>query len=222
MIRYISLALLCVFGGTAFAGGHHFVPAVKVQQVIIPQRVVQFDSRYFEGVDNYFSLGEKLKTEKQEEAKSEVEFYKGQIKMLLDIMSAQNSGKPLPAPLPVPNNEVPPQPVPVPQQPQPQEGTGDYKVTEVDRKVYAIFSASCAKCHGDTQQAGGMVLIKGGALQLVDLADRAEIYDRVLGVSLEARGKAKMPKGGNLSDNDVETLRLWMMEESDRLRNGGN
>lgn len=223
MIKYISLALMLMITGTAFAGGngYHYGHGVKVQQVIIPQRVVQFDARYFEGVENYFSLGEKLKTEKQDEKADEAEFYKGQIKMLLEIMAAQQAGKQLPAPAPVnpnPNTEVvpPPEPQPVP------GDDGEYKVTETDRKVYAIFAASCAKCHGDSKQDGGMTLIKGGALQLVDLADRAEIYDRVLGVSLEARGKAKMPKGGVLSDNDVETLRLWMMEESDRLRSGGN
>lgn len=224
MIKYISLALILLTGVTAYAGNPHYFygHGVKVQQVIIPQRVVQFDARYFEGTDNYFSLGEKLKSEKQEEKTNEVEFYKGKIKMLLEIMAAQQAGKPVaPAPVPAPSNpgtEVtpPPEPQPVP------GNAGEYKVTETDKKVYTIFSASCAKCHGDSKQDGGLALIKNGALQLVDLADRAEIYDRVLGVSLEARGKAKMPKGGNLSDNDVETLRLWMMEESDRIRNGGN
>ena len=139
--------------------------------------------------------------------------------MLLDIMSAQQSGKPVVPVTPTVPNPVPAVPAP---QPEPEPVAGEYKVTETDKKVYAIFSASCAKCHGDAKQDGGLALIKNGALQLVDLPDRAEIYDRVLGVSLEARGKSKMPKGGNLSDNDVETLRLWMMEESDRIRSGGN
>jgi mono/diheme cytochrome c family protein len=226
-MNYISLALICMITGTAFAGGggYYYGHGVKVQQVVIPQRVVQFDARYFEGVDNYFSLGEKLKTEKQAEKADEAEFYKGQIKMLLEIMAAQQAGgKPLPAPVnPNPGVDPPPAPQPVPPAPVPEDNnSGDYKVTEIDKKVFGIFSASCAKCHGDSKQDGGLTLIKGGALQLVDLADRAEIYDRVLGVGLEARGKAKMPKGGVLSDNDVESLRLWMMEESDRIRNGGN
>jgi len=229
MIKYVSLALALVFSGLAFAGGHGHVVVQQqvVQKVIVPQRVVQFDAQYFQGFDHYYSLGEKLKAEKQEEKATEVDYYKGQIELLLKIIAAREGagGRIIPnatTPEPVlpaptnPNPEVPPAP------PEPVgNGEEEYKVTELDKRVYAIFNASCVRCHGDTKQDGGLALVKGGALQLVDLVDRVEIYDRVLGVGLEARGKAKMPKGGTLSDNDVESLRLWMVQESDRLKNGG-
>ena len=223
MIRYLSLALIFALCGIVNAGGHgHFVQNVHVQQVVVPQRVVQFDANYFQGVDHYYSLGEKLKTEKQAENKSEVDYYKGQIELLLKILAAKqgNGGNvelpPVAPPAPVPAPETPVQPT-IPEQ---AEG-GEYKVTDIDKKAFAIFKAQCARCHGDTQQDGGLALIKNGALQLVDLVDRVEIHDRVNGVGLAARGKTKMPKGGSLSDTDVETLRLWMVQESDRLKNGG-
>lgn len=224
MMKYLSLALIFAFCGIANAGGHGFYyPNAVVQKVIVPQRVVQFDADYFQGLDHYYSLGEKLKSEKQAENKSEVDYYKGQIELLLKILAAKQGGAelpgpvaPAPAPVPVTPDEPPVQPT-IPEQ---AEG-GEYKVTDIDRKAFNIFKNACARCHGDTQQDGGLTLIKGGALQLVDLVDRVEIHDRVNGVGLEARGKAKMPKGGTLSDSDVETLRLWMVQESDRLKNGG-
>lgn len=223
MIKYVSLVLMLISCSIASAGGHGFYyPNAVVQKVIVPQRVVQFDADYFQGVDHYYSLGEKLKSEKAVENKSEVDYYKGQIELLLKILAAKQGGAEIPAPQPQPvpsNPELPPQGEPVPV-PSPAED-GEYKVTDLDKKVYNIFKASCVRCHGDTQQDGGLTLIKGGALQLVDLVDRVEIHDRVNGVSLAERGKAKMPKGGTLSDSDVETLRLWMVQESDRLKNGG-
>lgn len=186
-------------------------PPYAVQQVVVPQRVVTFDDNYYQGLNGYFSVGEKLRAEKQEEKNTELEYYKGQIDMLLKVLA--NKGINTEA-VPTPNNPIP-QPPTVPTPPD----NGEYKVTEVDKKVYNIFKAKCARCHGDTQQDGGLALIKDGALQLVDIYDRVEIHDRVSGISLEQRGKARMPKGGNvLADDEVETMRLWMVQESDQNR----
>lgn len=188
----------------------------KVQQIVVPQKVVEFDARYFQGLDSYFSVGEKLRTEKQEERSAEIEFYKGQIDMLLKILANQNGSKTIPVPANPTSTTGPEQPT----QPSPAPvDNGEYKVTDIDKKVYNIFKAKCARCHGDTKQDGGLTLVKDDSLQLVDINDRVEIYDRTLGTGLEARGKTRMPKGGlALSDDEVETLRLWMVQESDLNR----
>lgn len=195
----------------------------KVQQIIIPQKVVEFDARYFQGVDSYFSVGEQLRAEKNQEKNAEIEFYKGQVEMLLKVLSNQSGGKVIPT-NPTPTNPEP-NPVPSPDptnpypQPVPTQNPDEYKVTDIDRKVYNIFKTKCSRCHGDTKQDGGLTLVKSDTLQLLDINDRVELYDRVQGINLEARGKARMPKGGAaLSDDEVETMRLWMIEESDRNR----
>ncbi len=194
-------------------------PPLIYQNVVVPQRIVQFDANYFQGLNSYYAVGDKIRAEKATETTSEVEFYKGQIDMLLKILATKQG-------IPVPGTPIAPVPTPevpvagtVPEQPPVPANTGDYQVTEVDKKVYNIFKSKCSRCHGDTKQDGGLALVKDNTLQLVDIYDRVEIYDRTLGLSLEARGKARMPKGGvALSDDEVETVRLWMVQESDQTR----
>ena len=189
----------------------------QVQQVIVPQRTVEFDQQYYQGINSYFSVGDKIRAEKASETDAQIEFYKGQVDMLLKIL-AQKTGTPIaPAPTTPPAEQPPAEQPPI--LPQPPDN-GEYKVTEVDKKVYNIVKTKCARCHGDTKQDGGLALIKDGSLQLVDINDRVEIHDRTLGINLEARGKTRMPKGGvPLTDDEVETFRLWAVQESDMNRN---
>jgi hypothetical protein len=183
---------------------------------------VEFDARYFQGLDGYYSVGEELRLQQEAQNINELQQIlrenarmQGQIEMLLKVLSNQKVDIPEQGPKPEPEPQPQPEPEPEPGiEPDPEP----YKPTELDVRVYHLFKQKCARCHGDTKQDGGLSLIRDGALQLVPLEDRTEIHDRVHGVGLSDRGKAKMPKGGSLSDKEVEDLRLWMVQESDRLR----
>lgn len=211
MKTFLSILIILFVASTTMATPPVFY---QYQQVVVPQKVVQFDQAYFQGINGYYSVADKIKAEKQEEKNVEIEFYKGQIDMLLKILANKNSGdKPI-----VVTPEQPETPPPAPQ-PQPNTPTSDYKVTEVDKQVYNIIKAKCAKCHGDTKQDGELALIKNDTLQLVDIYDRVDIFDRVSGIGLQARNKTRMPKGSPaLSDVEVESFRLWMIQESDLHR----
>jgi mono/diheme cytochrome c family protein len=211
-MKNMILTVLMVLG---FTNGINAAYPPYVQNVVIPQKTIEFDKRYFQGQDYYYSVGEKLEKNKVEEKDAQIEFYKGQLDLILKILAAKTGVELTPGNIPTPSPS--PSPSPTPESPPSEEG--EYKVTELDKKVYSIFKNQCARCHGDTKQDGGIALIKNDVLQLVDIFDRVEIHDRVNGIGLEARGKTRMPKGSSpLADAYVETLRLWAVEESDRNR----
>jgi mono/diheme cytochrome c family protein len=210
-MKYILSLVITMICSSIHAGNGYVYNNGYVQPVVVHNKIIEFDARYFQGLNHYFSVGEKIQKEKQEEVKSEVDFYKGQIDMLLKILANQQKG--------VGGTEIKPEEKPATPSSPATPNNGD-QVTDVDKKVYNIFKNKCVHCHGDTKQDGGLTLIKNDILQLVDIYDRVEIYDRILGTDLQSRGKARMPKGSNpLSDEEVEVLRLWMVQESDFNRN---
>lgn len=97
-----------------------------------------------------------------------------------------------------------------------------YVPTEIDKRTYGIFANSCASCHGTQKQSGKLQLIDGKDLLLQPLATRVDIVDRVSSKTddLKSRGKKHMPMGGeeDLSQEDQDILRLWMVQEADQLR----
>jgi mono/diheme cytochrome c family protein len=209
MYYYTLLFLLLV--GPVF-GQHTFHKVQTVQQVVVPQRVVQFDSAYYLGLDGYYSVGDKIRQEKAQEKSDELteaqkdrEYYKGQVELLLKVLAANNGAKLIPSNQPTPNEptEVTPQPT-----------SGNY-----DDKVLEIFNAKCARCHGENKSDAGLSLVKNSKLQynndtLADFKMREKIFDLVYGANLKERGLSQMPKGSSLSDEEVEYIRLWMVTKA--------
>lgn len=199
-----------------------------IQQYTVPQKVIQFDSRYFSGIDGYFSTQNLVNQQQTEERLSNLE---EQLKELTRILSEINSklGK-INGPTNDDSTDVQPD-VPnsdgdsddtntdnnsnIPTE----DGNVGGEPTELDIKSYTIFSTKCATCHGKENSEGGLRLIdkETESLFYQNLATRVNIFDRVNGVGLQERGLARMPKNGQLSDEEVETLRLWMVEGAENV-----
>lgn len=212
---FLFLLLVCpVFGQYTVHNRVH-----NVQQLVIPQRVVQFDSAYYLGVDGYYSVGDKIRQEKAQEKSDELteaqkdrEYYKGQVELLLKVLAANNGAKLIPS-NPPENTPVPPI-ANIPTEVTPQPTSGNY-----DDKVLEIFNAKCARCHGENKSDAGLSLVKNSKLQynndtLADFKMREKIFDLVYGANLKERGLSQMPKGSSLSDEEVEYIRLWMVTKA--------
>jgi mono/diheme cytochrome c family protein len=106
--------------------------------------------------------------------------------------------------------------------PKPQEPTTPSDgPTELDKQVYAIFKASCAKCHNESKQSGDFQLVNSanGALVNHPLENRVLIERVVRGVHLKEDGLKLMPLNGQpLPDDQLQSIYLWMNEEARKLR----
>jgi len=189
---------------------------------------VEFDSRYYLGLDGYYSVGQKLIDDKCKEENEALKLrtvkLEAQIELLIQLVKGGTVAKPenpkVPNPKPEPTDPTTPV-TPTTPPPEPENPPDELEGTVLDGIVYEIFSTKCAKCHDESKKSGGLQLINTANKTLVlhDLPDRVEIWDRVFGVDLAKRNKSSMPKGGpQMDDKSVESIRLWMIEESDRLR----
>lgn len=202
----IHIFLLCMLvPGVMFAGHGHFVQPVQNVQVI--QRQVQFDSNYILGTSGYLAHGQNLIAQKEKETDESLKALLGQLIEELrrrngtnDTNDAGNAQKPaVPA--------IPEAPVD--------------DTNPLEKEVLAIYNAQCIKCHGDTKQDAGLKLVENGKLVDIGDAGRILVHHRVNGINLDvASGEARMPKGSpSLSDNDVEAIRLYMVEQARKSRN---
>lgn len=205
----VGVILLCV---PTMAGHNHR------QAVVVKQRVVEFDARTFLGVDGYYSTINQIRAEKFQEQQAQYERIlieqKAQIQLLKELL-----GQGI-IPNPVTPEPVEPEPGPVPPKPIQPVDPGDYVPTQLDGAVFELFNNNCKKCHGKDDGAGGIKLIDAetDSLVLLPLEWRAHVHDLVNGVNLKERDLRAMPPGNPLNNEDVETLRLWMLEEASRLR----
>jgi len=210
--------------GVSLAGGYgnRIVASPYVQNVDVKQKRVEFDSRYFLGIDGYYAVGEQIKHEKEttelDEVRRQNEILKAQLDVIIKLLGTGNGNA-----IPLPVNPNPPTPAEEPEPATPAEQPADgaaYVPTALDKQAFDIFSASCKKCHSEGPNDNGLTLItKNGALRYLDAADRFEVYNRVQGTHLEEQGKARMPKGSAaLGDDKVKSLYLWLAEEVDRIR----
>lgn len=206
---YSLCAVLALTPSFAFATNYYN----NQQNVIIRQKVVEFDARTYLGTDGYYTVGEQLKNKKSADLQSEVDQLKAQLDLLIKLLGGNGQGKPVqPAP------EQPTTPLPAPQQPsEPSAG----EPTKLDLEVFDIFTKSCVKCHGEKGD-GDLVLLKKdgqGAYTVMpdlDTDTRVIVHHRVNGVNLN--GEAHMPKGGQLTDKEVEALRLWSVQKAKENR----
>lgn len=183
------------------------VPAFATDRFVVQQRVVQFDPNTFLGVQGYYAHGQQLRAQKLEEEAELVKAVKEQNEILKQMVQALMKGKV--------EGGTPPTPV----VPTPEEPT----VPALETAVLKIFTEKCAKCHGDTKADGGLTLIKDGKIvkdeeDKFEVSKRLIVHHRVNGVNL-SEGETRMPKGNPLSDEEVETLRLWAVDKSVEVLN---
>lgn len=229
----LSTAILLSMVSSVFAGNHFFSNNVAVKnQVIVDQKIVEFDARYFLGQPGYYTTLNQIKEERAEEdansIKAENQALRAQIELLIKLC---NGNKPDPKPVEPTTPPVTPSEPTTPDEPT-TGGDGDngggYYVTELDEKAYAIFKNKCAQCHsekaskGDWGNGSPVVLYKKDTdtLVLQPIENRALIHEVVRRVGLDDKGLSAMPPGGPLPDEDVEVLYQWMQEEATRFRKG--
>jgi len=208
---FLLLALLpsCVFGQNyKVVNGHH------IQQLVIPQRTVQFDQRYFLGEHGYYAVEGKLRKEKSDEKddqirnlENEVIANKAKLDALLELFRGGGTVKPPTGGIPLPVD-----PVPVPPKPEEPPVEDGY-----DAQVLKIFGTKCARCHGDSKADAGFRSVVNGKLlhngeTVEDYRTRNKIFDLVYGANLKERGLSQMPKGSSLTDEEVELIRLWVVD----------
>lgn len=183
------------------------IPAIGYStDVIVRQRVVQFDPNTYLGIQGYYTHGQQLiqrnEVEKAEEIrilKEQLDELKKQTVALQQIVLGNGSTG---------NNPV--QPPPIPDVPQ---------VSPLEAKVLKIYTEKCAKCHADENDDGGLTLLKDGKLVIhedskEELAIRTNVFLRT-DAGLLQEGETRMPKGSPpLPDEDVNTLKLWMREKA--------
>lgn len=171
--------------------------------VIVRQRVVQFDPNTYLGIQGYYTHGQQLIQRNEVEKTEEIRILKEQLDELkkqtaaLQQIVLGNSG----------SENANPNPQPIPQ------------VSPLEAKVLKIYTEKCAKCHADENDDGGLTLLKDGKLVIhedskEELAIRTNVFLRT-DAGLLQEGETRMPKGSPpLPDEDVNTLKLWMREKA--------
>jgi mono/diheme cytochrome c family protein len=186
-MKYFITLILCLLPTVCLAGDY-----------VIRQKRVEFDSDYYLGVNGYYQVPRVIKEQKDNELQ-----YK-----ILEVLEKIN------AKLEENSVEVPTEPV-KPSTPTEPETPDIEEVSNLDSQVYKIFKENCASCHIGDKAPKGIKLIgeENGQKFLYDLplADRFMVWFTTRGVNLDKTGHKRMPVGGSaLSDEDVNTLELWM------------
>ncbi len=223
ILALFVVAFLLISGvGEATTYTQQNVGYAQNQKVLIKQRVVEFDPRYYLGLNGYYTIGseiaERRHTEQLEALQEEHRLLKQQIQTLIDTINRQ------------PNPQVPqnPAPVPVPVEPEPQVpanpppvDNGTYVPTSLDKAVYGIFKAKCASCHNENKKSGNIQLVntQNGALLNQPLESRVLIERVIRGVDLKEDGLKLMPLNGQpLNEEDLKVIYKWAFEEAKRLK----
>ncbi len=164
-----------------------------VQQVIVPQRVIQYDQGYFIGANGYYKAGEQIAQDKAKSAddkvnqlESEVKDLKTELAELIKVLKGERTAvetKP----------EVPPPPKPA---------------DNLEDQVSKLLKTKCFQCHANGNN-GSKFLDADGKL-VADYKAAIKVHHRTEAVALD-KGEARMPKGGApLTNAEVILLKKWL------------
>ena len=236
----ILMAILLLFPATSYAGGicrqNICAPRIQqfntVEQFNVLQKNVEFDADYFVGYDGYYDTVNELNAREYSTDKDillQKDEQLNRIIGLLETLINQKTGGTAPLPIPAPQPSDPPENIPDWTEVDPPADDDGWEKPEepaigdegLNVLTYNIFKNSCAKCHSEDNPEGGLSLVGGeGELMNLSLAQRVLVYDHTAGIDLARRQKKLMPLGKSpLSDADVETLRLWMIDKAEQINN---
>ena len=199
-MRFILFLLLSLLASTVYATN----PAVIVQQnpVIVKRHITEFDANSYLGLQGYYSVMDRAKIELAQNHELDRKALSDLTTIVKTLLERQNCQ-------PMSQPTIPQPPVEQPPAPQPAQNQG-LTGSDLDKKVYAIFTKNCASCHSDTKTSGGLKLVTANGLYDLSAKQRFNIHFRTFGVNLKTFNKALMPLNGNsLSDADVSTLYDW-------------
>lgn len=172
-----------------------------VQQQVIREKVVEFNSDYALGYDGYMDQAEKLVADREELNAST-------IKDLIDIVKTLIELKKEIGPILPRNNPTTPTPPadPVPEAP---------RTSSLEDKVVSIFNKyKCVTCHNYSKPSGKLNLED---ITKLDVFSALAVYDRTEGRALRERGLTLMPLSGDqVAEEDVTTLKLWLMDLAEK------
>lgn len=181
----IALSLIFCISTTAFA--------TNPSTVVVPQRIVQFDQTYFNGLNGYYTVGQQIAQEKAASSEDKLDKIANQLEVLIKILA----GGQAPAPMPTPT--------PAPEPPKPAE---DQLTTQIN----TLFKTKCYSCHANTNN-GLQIFDKDGKVN-VSLADAVNIHYRTEALGLD-KGETRMPKGGPpLTNNEMLLVKKWLIKQA--------
>ncbi len=230
----IIFAFSIFLTSSAFAGNCGFGrivcsdPVVEhfnvVDHVDVLQKRVEFDAEYFLGYNGYYDVVEELRAQEYVRDKDillkQTEQVDKLISLLEQVLKQQTSTSDKDK-----NDKTEKQPKA--DKPKENDDNKTAKNIPLNNKVFKIFKEQCASCHSNSSKKAGLQLVgkdDDGTEWLADLPleYRVITYDLVAGINLKERGKKLMPLGGPaLSDEEVETIRLWMIAKAEELKKKG-
>jgi hypothetical protein len=220
MKYFIGLLAVLFLVSSAGASPYYVNNYQANNKVNVTLKRVEFDSRYFLGLDGYYSVGQtihdKLQQDKYEQLRKEHEELKSLLQQIQNSLDNGNTG-----PVSPPNEPSPTPEQPTPDPVEPPVDDEPYIATELDKVVYGVFKTHCAQCHNESNKKGGVQLVnKGnGSLLYQPLETRVLIDWVTRGIELNKHDKKLMPLNGKpLSEPDSNAIYLWMQEEAARYR----
>lgn len=195
-MKYFILVICLLFSSVSYASDY-----------VVKQKIVEFDNDYFQGVNGYYYTANSLRKRHEQEQQLENDEKLEEIAELLRGISEKLGNK-------VPTEPESEEEVPVePETPDTEE------ISDLNKKVFNIFSKNCGNCHNDAKPTKDLSLVgeENGQKFLYDLplSDRVLVHHVTKGVNLDKTGHKLMPVGGPpLNQEDVTTLELWMIEKA--------
>ncbi len=161
------------------------------QAVIVAQKQVQIDPRYYSGIQGYYAVGNQIAQEKQALKAEDLATLSAKVDALIKLFEALAK---------VQGGGAVPEPVP-PAAPAPQED-------KIRDDFVTLMKAKCFSCHKN--DANGLAIFDNNGVVTGDLRNIVKIHDRAEGVVLE-KGESVMPKGGKpLTDAEMKIIKAYM------------
>lgn len=167
-------------------------PYVVQNQVLVPQRVIQYDGTYFSGVQGLYKVGEQIKAEKEAVAQAVSDDKLKQLSDQIERLAKAIEGK-------IENGTTVKPAELVPEAP-PKDS--------LDTKIATLFKGKCLACHsGGTNKF--QIFDASGKLD-VDIKKAVKIHYRVEGLVLN-KGESVMPLNGKpLTNPEMLDVKKWL------------
>jgi uncharacterized membrane protein len=82
-------------------------------------------------------------------------------------------------------------------------------IVSFQKDISPILSINCYQCHSSKNASGGVIL--DNMTYLKAFAENGDLYESI---RLRADGTASMPRGSKLTDCEINTIKLWVMQGS--------
>lgn len=194
--------------------------AEATNPIVVKQKVVEFDDRYFFGVDGYYGVTDNFYQRKiiedGQRYQEQIDDLKSELLKTQNQLLFQKTGKPVEEEVEIVEK--------APIRLKKIEGDIDTtKLTEDEKYLYSntykLFKAKCLSCHGYNDDYGVNLIGKDSGGEYLNntgtsVGLAAIIFHRVQGVGLE-EGETRMPKGDSpLTDDEVQVFYQFLINKA--------